>query len=54
MIISLFKLQDIREKQTLGTHNQKTDSAELSRFFDSYVYPFSDPSVQIRYWLSVF
>ena len=26
MIISLFKLQTIREKQTLGTHNQKTDS----------------------------
>jgi hypothetical protein len=26
MVISLFKLQNIREKQTLGTHNRKTDS----------------------------
>jgi hypothetical protein len=29
-------------------------SAELSKCFDSYLYPFSDPSVQIRNWLSVF
>lgn len=26
MVISLFKLQNIREKQTLGTHNRKTES----------------------------
>lgn len=26
MVISLFKLQNIRERQTLGTHNRKTDS----------------------------